>query len=118
MVINDLIVDGFKVLIAHPERSGFLVQRREMLERIVSRGVLCSVTAASFNGDFGRSVRKQAIDLAEAGLVHNISSDAHDLKRRTPGISVDRESIRGLLWQGEFDRIASGLLGLDDQPET
>lgn len=51
----------------------------------MERGILCSVTAMSVVGRFGRTVQAFTLGLLTGGLVHNISSDAHDATRRPSG---------------------------------
>jgi len=113
LMINDLMVDGFDVLIAHPERSGYLHSRPEILQRLVARGAYGSVTAASLQGKFGRSVKKEALRLCAAGLIHNVSSDAHDVRSRQPGLDTGRKPVEGLPAQSEMDSIAARLLAAD-----
>jgi protein-tyrosine phosphatase len=78
-------VRGFRVLLAHPERSPNFQREPERLRSLVERGALCSVNAASLAGRFGRSVRAVAVRLFRDGLVHNVASDSHDAERRPPG---------------------------------
>jgi protein-tyrosine phosphatase len=47
----------------------------------------------SVTGDFGRRAQADTLRLIEAGLVHFVASDAHDLKRRPPGLSRARRAI-------------------------
>lgn len=77
---------GESIVLAHPERSPLFQQEPERLERLVAEGLLCSLTAGSLTGHFGQPVRRFAIELLRAGLVHDLSSDAHDHLRRPPGI--------------------------------
>lgn len=86
--IFDLQLRGFRVLLAHPERSPLFQQNRDRLRRLVRNGALCSVTSGSMAGRFGSSVREFTVDLFEEGLVHNVASDAHDDARRPPGLTV------------------------------
>jgi protein-tyrosine phosphatase len=91
-ILFDLQLRGFRVLLAHPERSPAFHSDRELLGRIVARDVYCSVNASSLAGVFGRHVRAFAIDLIRGGLVHTIDSDAHDTEKRPPGLLT---GIRG-----------------------
>lgn len=109
-MINDLMVDGFTVLLAHPERSGYFHSNPDVLRRLVARGVRCSLTAASFRGDFGRSVRRISEAMAREGLAANISSDAHDLGKRRPGLTTGSSAIEGLPGQEEMDALARELI--------
>jgi len=63
-----------------------------MLERLVSRGVLTSITAASLQGRFGETVRRFSLELVRDGLVHNVASDAHDALGRPPTVTAELES--------------------------
>jgi protein-tyrosine phosphatase len=78
---------GHRILLAHPERCSAFHRDPAMLERIVQRGVLVSVTAGSLEGRFGDTVRRFALELAQAGLMHNVVSDAHDHVHRPPGLA-------------------------------
>jgi protein-tyrosine phosphatase len=76
-----------RYVLAHPERSPTLQRDPERLRRLVLAGTVVSITASSLSGRFGGAVRRFSISLLEAGMVHNIASDMHDLHRRPPGIS-------------------------------
>lgn len=79
---------GFRVLLAHPERSpGFLRDPAE-LAALVEGGACVQITAASLRGDFGRTVRRFSLDLLDAGLVHVVASDAHDASMRAPTLQA------------------------------
>ncbi len=84
--VFDLQLRGFRVLLAHPERSPLFQRDPGRLRRLVNHGALCSVTVGSMTGQFGRVVREFTVDLFEGGLVHNVASDAHDPDRRPPGL--------------------------------
>jgi protein-tyrosine phosphatase len=97
----NLQLRGFKPVLAHPERSPSFMRSPERLEKLVERGMLCSVTAASMAGRFGRTVQRATRTLFERGLVHDVASDAHDIMRRAPGLTagfrlLDRD-VPGLL---------------------
>jgi protein-tyrosine phosphatase len=99
----NLQLRGFKPVLAHPERSPSFMSSPERLEKLVERGMLCSVTSASMSGRFGRTVQRFTRILFERGLVHDVASDAHDIMRRAPGLTagfrlLDRD-VPGLLGQ-------------------
>ena len=85
-LVQTLMVRGHRIVLAHPERSPIMQRHPEILERLVAAGMLGSITAGSLRGDFGNTVRRFTLDLLERDLVHNIASDAHDTRRRRPGI--------------------------------
>jgi protein-tyrosine phosphatase len=86
-VARALLERGHRVLIAHPERSPLLQRDPDGLRALVRAGAATQITAASFAGRFGRTVRDCADDMLEAGLVHSVASDAHDAFRRPPGLA-------------------------------
>jgi protein-tyrosine phosphatase len=87
-VVHALLDRGHRVLIAHPERSPLLQSDPAGLRALVRAGAATQVTAGSFAGSFGRTVRDYAERMLEAGLVHSVASDAHDALRRPPGIAA------------------------------
>ena len=84
----DLRRRGEEIVLAHPERSPPFQRRPERLVSLVEAGILCSITAASVTGGFGRVVRSFALELLREGLVHNVASDSHDAARRGPDLRM------------------------------
>jgi protein-tyrosine phosphatase len=84
--LHGVLGRGLTPILAHPERSPSLQKDMDRIAEIVDAGVLCSITAGSMSGAFGRSARRAAIDMLAAGLVHNIASDAHAAVGRPPAV--------------------------------
>jgi protein-tyrosine phosphatase len=84
--IFEVQVQGFRVLLAHPERSPPFQADPGRVAALVEGGTLCCVNAGSMRGRFGKSVHRTVIELFERGLVHAVASDAHDLRTRPPGV--------------------------------
>lgn len=78
---------GHQILVAHPERCAAFHRDRDLLPALVRAGAAVQLTAGSLSGQFGRTVRKLALDMIDAELVHVVSSDAHDPENRSPGLS-------------------------------
>jgi protein-tyrosine phosphatase len=85
--VNFVAMRGHRILLAHPERSPAFQRDIPALRRLVDGGVLCQVTATALTGQFGSTVQRCARTLMAEGLVHVIASDAHDTRRRPPGLS-------------------------------
>ena len=83
-VLDEVHRRGHWILLAHPERSPLFLRNRPRLHALVSSGMLCSVTASSLLGAFGRDVQHFALGLIRDGLVANLASNAHDSVRRPP----------------------------------
>jgi protein-tyrosine phosphatase len=82
---------GHRILLAHPERCPAFHRDPKMLGSLVRGGVLTSITAGALVGHFGAEVRRFALDLARAQMIHNVASDAHDCARRPPGMAHELE---------------------------
>ncbi len=84
---QELRLEGWRPIFAHPEFIPDLAQDLDLMRRLVEAGALFQVTAMSLTGDFGRRSRVLAESMVEADLIHFAASDAHDLTRRPPGLS-------------------------------
>lgn len=93
--LYELQLRGLTVVLAHPERCPLFQQDLDHLRRLVDRGVLCSVNAGSMSGVFGSTVRRFVLRLFSEGLVHDVSSDAHDPERRPPVLSTGLKAMKG-----------------------
>jgi len=82
-LIDWLIKQGIKPMIAHPERHHFFWEFKELLRPFKQRGCLLQVTASSLLGDFGERAEKLAWQLVEANEVTVIASDMHNLSHRS-----------------------------------
>jgi protein-tyrosine phosphatase len=87
----ELLRRGHRLVLAHPERSAALQRYHDVLRSLADSGVLMSITAGSLAGRFGGEVRRQALAMAAEGLVHNVTSDAHDVRKRAPGLAEELE---------------------------
>ena len=90
-ILYALQARGHRIVLAHPERSPVLQRDPALLERLVDAGMLSSITAGSLVGRFGSTVQRFTHEIVEAGLVHNVASDAHGTARRPPGMRAELE---------------------------
>jgi protein-tyrosine phosphatase len=86
-------LDGWTILLAHPERNAVFQAKPELLAALVRIGVRTQVTAASFTGDFGDAAQRSAADWLRKGLVHVVATDAHSVKKRPPRIREARARV-------------------------
>ncbi len=92
-IFENLMAAGMTPVITHPERNPLLRQRMAALKEWAEMGCAMQVTAQSLEGQFGARAHKFAEELMDAGLVHCIASDGHDLKRRPPVMDRARELV-------------------------
>jgi protein-tyrosine phosphatase len=81
------------VVVAHPERNAEVQAAPDRLRRLVERGALVQITAASLDGRLGRASRTTAFRLLELGCAHIVASDAHAADIRAVGLSAAVDAI-------------------------
>lgn len=102
-LLYDLRVKGYRVTLAHPERSPDFQDDDKRLLRLVDQGILLEINGGSLIGsDAGGRAKRLARRLVRNGIAHAIASDAH---RGSSWRPVDR--------LGEGARIAAELVGRD-----
>jgi protein-tyrosine phosphatase len=86
-LVHELSVAGWRPILAHPEHIAWMAEDFAVIRHLVSLGALCQLTAMSVTGDFGRRAQADTHRIIDAGLAHFVASDAHDLRRRPPGLA-------------------------------
>lgn len=81
-VIFEMMLKGFKPIIAHPERNKEIIEHPRILHSLIEKGCLVQVTAGSLTGRFGSRVQEITREFVRLGWVDFIASDAHDPIRR------------------------------------
>jgi tyrosine-protein phosphatase YwqE len=83
MLLNEFIFNattqGYKLVLAHPERYVYLQNNMSRVEDLHDRGVLFQLNAASILGVYSKPVQTLANKLIELGYVHMIGSDCHNM---------------------------------------
>lgn len=82
-LLFELQLNGLVPVIVHPERNSSIIENPELLYRLVEKGALTQVTAASVCGYFGKNIKNFSMQLIEANLTHFIASDAHNTSNRS-----------------------------------
>jgi len=76
--IFNLQVDGYKVILAHPERYTYWFGDFSKFEDLKDRGVFFQVNLVSLTGFYPEPVKKMAEKLMESGMVEFVGSDMHN----------------------------------------
>jgi len=82
-----LQANGYRIILAHPERVKSWNRVSEELRTLVERGCYLQVNAGSLTGSFGKSTQKTAEALVRRGWVSLLASDAHSDSSRPPILS-------------------------------
>jgi protein-tyrosine phosphatase len=93
--LHELQLAGLRPIITHPERNTILRTQTDRLRRWVSLGSAIQVTANALTGTFGSSAQKDAMRWIGEGIVHFVSSDAHNTRSRPLKLRAAYEVVAG-----------------------
>jgi protein-tyrosine phosphatase len=82
-VITDLMSEGYKVILAHPERYLYYHSNKLRLQRFKEMGVYFQLNLLAVTGNYGKSVKASADHLLDKKLYDFASSDLHHEKHLT-----------------------------------
>ena len=77
-VVFKMQVQGYKPVLAHPERYPFWHQKLEEYERLIELGVLMQLNINSLSGYYGKGAKKIAEKMIDNNMVHFLGSDLHN----------------------------------------
>lgn len=80
--LHAIQLTGVRPIITHPERNGILRAHPERLKKWVRQGCFAQVTGGALTGGFGASAQQDAQRWIGEGLIHFVSSDAHNTRTR------------------------------------
>lgn len=77
--IFNLQVDGYKVILAHPERYTYWFSDFSKYEDLKDRGVFFQINLVSLAGFYPDPVKKMAGKMIDKGMIEFIGSDMHNM---------------------------------------
>lgn len=83
-VLPRMVNQGYKMILAHPERIDAFQYDPGLVQELFKQGVLMQVTSGSLLGTLGSRSKYLAQTLCQWGCVDFIASDAHDAAKRPP----------------------------------
>jgi len=78
-IVFNLQVDGYKVILAHPERYTYWFSSFEKYEDLKDRGVLFQMNLVSLAGFYPDPVKKYAEKFIEKGMIDLVGTDMHNM---------------------------------------
>jgi protein-tyrosine phosphatase len=91
--LHELQLAGLRPIITHPERNAILRSQPDRLMNWIRLGCFAQITAGSLSGVFGPGAKEDAWSWMARGLVHFVSSDAHNTARRPLKLKFAYDSI-------------------------
>lgn len=96
-LVFSLQTRGITPILAHPERSVVIQEKPQILEPLVSRGMLVQCNASSILGIHGRQAEETMMLFLQHKWVHFVASDAHSAGRRRPRLSEAVDTLLNLV---------------------
>lgn len=104
-LINWLLKNNIRPLIAHPERNKDIMRKPEKLDLFIQTGCLLQVTADALVGGFGEPAQKCAQYIISEGHAAVLASDAHNTKFRPPRLKPGLEVAVKLIGEGAAKKL-------------
>ena len=76
--IFDLQLDGYQVIMAHPERYSYWYRDFKKFEELKDSGILFQLNLVSLSGHYGETVKKIAQKMIEMQMIDLVGSDMHN----------------------------------------
>lgn len=94
--IFDLQMEGYDVILAHPERYPYINVYSNRMEQLKNQGVFFQTNVLSLGGFYGDEPKKRAYEMIERGWVEFIGTDTHNsmYAQALIDISHDRKVAR------------------------
>ncbi|GAB3264915.1 capsular polysaccharide biosynthesis protein [Larkinella harenae] len=79
-IIFQIQTKGYRPILAHPERYGYLRDQTERLQQLKEKGCLFQLNLLSLMGQYGGRVQQQAKQLLDASIIDFLGSDLHRIR--------------------------------------
>jgi protein-tyrosine phosphatase len=99
--LSAILDEGYVPILTSPEKLKWIESHFEVLEGLVEYGVWMQLTAGSLTGHNGKQSLYWAEKLLDAGMVHILATDAHNLVSRPPVLSEAYELARSAVGANE-----------------
>jgi protein-tyrosine phosphatase len=85
--IYELQLLGAEIIIAHPERYMYIINKPSIINSFIEEGCLFQINAGSITGKLGGSIKRTAQVLMQHNICDFLASDAHSTGSRRPVLS-------------------------------
>ena len=106
-IFLDLIENGYKVILAHPERYIYFQNHFDELVSIHNSGILFQVNIASILGRYGKASKKTIKKILKNKLVDFIGTDTHQDKSDYSYIEKSINKFKKYLTDEEINKICN-----------
>lgn len=91
--IFDVMAAGYHPIITHPERLRWIEDHYPLMQQLARAGAWMQLTAGSVTGRFGKRPQYWSDRMLDEGIVHILATDAHNMRGRSPVLSLAVEVV-------------------------
>ncbi|WP_350345073.1 CpsB/CapC family capsule biosynthesis tyrosine phosphatase [Proteinivorax tanatarense] len=100
-ILHGIMVLGYKPVIAHPERYGYVINNPDIVKEWINMGCFTQINSMSITGRFGSKVQKVVKELATRDMIHLLGTDSHSHRGRSPKVQDSISLLKN--WIGTKD---------------
>jgi len=93
-IIFELMLKGYFVIIAHPERNEMFQKNAELISELKSQGVLFQCNMESILGIYGKPAKKSIKKMLKNDQIHFLASDVHHQNTTYKNIEANLKKIK------------------------
>jgi protein-tyrosine phosphatase len=106
-MVRNLVGQGVRPILAHPEREEELLHEPGQVERLIEAGCLVQVSSGSVTRPRSRADARALKDWFKRGIVHCMGSDGHSPRTRPPEMAGAYRQVREWSGSAVADRVCS-----------
>lgn len=106
-VVYRLIENGYKPIIAHPERYSYVQEEIEYVEELANMGALFQANYGSVIGMYGSRAQKTIKELLKKGLISFLGSDVHRTGQIYPKIPKILKKLNKMVSEQKLEELTT-----------
>lgn len=103
--LDQLLGQGWKIILAHPERISALREPENLFDELVRQGLRIQVNSGSLLGKFGAESQQAGVRLIERKCVHYVASDSHGAKSRRPPMLEEWLNLQAIVGSDVLEQL-------------
>ena len=106
-VIYGLIGDGYKPIIAHPERYNYVQENIDYVEELASMGTLFQANYGSIVGVYGNGAKRTIKQLLKRNLIDFLGTDVHRTNQIYPKIPKILKKLQKIVSESKLQEMTT-----------
>ena len=103
--VRTVLEAGYYPILAHIERYACLWKNEKKVKELIRMGAYMQINAENFQGGIFSAERRYCTKLVQAGLIHFLGSDCHNISSRSPNYKQAADYLEGKLEPELFNDI-------------